>query len=169
MAAKIFPVGGTQNSGGGDFNSYIDSLMPGTSKTGSSALSVIDDMLAGNVSPSVARNANAAFGVESGMPGSEFVRNRGYDLYNQQGQQRQQQGVGDFLSFLQGTSQPGLQFRGQNFQNQQAQGQLGLGQQQLNEESTQNAFQRWLQSQQLGLNAANTGANYLNSFSQFLR
>lgn len=38
------------------------------------------------------------------MPGSDFVRNRGYDQYNQKAEQYRQRGFDDFLNLLKGAS-----------------------------------------------------------------
>jgi hypothetical protein len=58
-------------------------------------------LLKGLPSPSTARQAEATFGAASGTgAGSEFSNRLGYDLYNEMGQKRQQQGIQDLLSTL---------------------------------------------------------------------
>lgn len=107
----------------------VDSSVPGLSGMAESASSVVKNLLSGLPGTSIARRANAYFGAASGMPGSDFVRNRGFDLYNMQGEARQQQGISNLLQLLSGFSQPKLSERSQDIaQNQYAtnlqQGQL---------------------------------------------
>ena len=108
-------------------SSVINSI-PGMPGNGISASNIVSSQLGGMPGTSTARRANAYFGNASGVPGSDFVRNRGFDLYNQQGEQRQQQGIQNLLSMLQGFSQPKLQERGQNIQQSQFAAQFGQGQ-----------------------------------------
>lgn len=150
----------------GDITGKLRTIIPGFDDLTRTGTDVIGDMLKGLPSPSATRTANAYFGVDSGMPGSEFVRNRGYDLYGQQAQQRKQQGLGDLLSFL-GQYSKFVPSPGEELGAEQSRGQLGLGYAQLGEQSQQNAFDRWLQAQRLGLEGANVGANYLNAASRF--
>lgn len=74
--------------------------MPGISGLSSGATDVISNLLKGQPSTSTSRRANAYFGAGSGMPNSDFVRNRGFDLYNREGEERKQTGIKDFLSLL---------------------------------------------------------------------
>lgn len=82
--------------------SILSRFLPDVGNLTTNASGVINNLLQGQPSPSLARRSNAYFGAQSGMPNSDFVRNRGFDLYNQQGDQRQQQGIQDFLSLLGG-------------------------------------------------------------------
>lgn len=97
----------------------LATVIPGLDDTLATASGNIDELLSGNVSPSIARNASAYMGVASGMPGSEFVRNRGFDLYNTQGNAMKRQGLGDLLSLLQGVSGTVAPTTGQSLQNEQ--------------------------------------------------
>jgi hypothetical protein len=104
----------------GDFNTFLNQVLPGASDLTTSGTDVIQNMLNGLPSVSNTRTANAYFGANSGMgAGSEFLRNRGYDLYNQKAQAQQQTGLQDLMSMIQGYSAPALQYQGQQLQNQQ--------------------------------------------------
>lgn len=86
-----------------DVMAMLSQLIPGFQPRVNTALGNIDQLLSGNPSPSLARNANAYFGAGSGLaPGSEFLRNRGFDLYNTQSNAMRQQGTGDLMQFMQG-------------------------------------------------------------------
>lgn len=100
----LYTGGGSPTPGVGGISSILNSAIPGFSGLTKSATGNIMDLLGGDPSPSIARRANAYFGANSGMPGSEFVRNRGFDLYNQQGEQRKETGLHDLLSLLAGYS-----------------------------------------------------------------
>lgn len=68
------------------------------------ASNMVGELLSGMPSPSRARKANAYFGTMSGMPGSDFVRNRGFDLYSKEADAYKQRGFDDFLNLLKGVS-----------------------------------------------------------------
>lgn len=85
-------------------SNILNSALPGIGGATNSAVSYVSDMLNGLPSPSNARRINAYGGAASGMPGSEFVRNRGYDIYGQQAEQRKSQGFRDLLALLSGGS-----------------------------------------------------------------
>ena len=113
------PQTSTANTSG-NFNTFLNQVLPGASDLTTSGTDVIQNMLNGLPSVSNARTANAYFGANSGMgAGSEFLRNRGYDLYNQKAQAQKQAGLQDLLSMIQGYSAPALQYQGQQLQNQQ--------------------------------------------------
>lgn len=149
----VAPVPGAPNN-----NTYgqLSSIIPGLTDLTKTGTDVIQEMLKGLPSPSTTRTANAYFGIGSGAPGSEFIRNRGYDLYGRQAQQRQQQGLGDLLSFL-GQYQQLVPTPGQNLSTGLGYAQLG---QAANEFNTTNAFNQWLAQQQLGLDWANLGSRF---------
>jgi hypothetical protein len=80
---------------------YLNAALPGFSNLTSGATNVIGNLLQGLPSPSTARQAAATFGITSGAgANSGLANNYGYNLYNQQGAQRQQQGIQDLLSTL---------------------------------------------------------------------
>lgn len=141
---------------GGDTWNQLGNVIPGLTDLTKSGTDVIQQMLQGLPSPSTARTANAYFGINSGMPGSEFVRNRGYDLYGQQAQQRQQQGLGDLLSFL-GQYQNFVPTPGQNLSTGLGYAQLG---QSASEFNAQQAFNQWLAQQRLGLDWASLASQF---------
>lgn len=169
------------NANATNFNQFMEGILPGYGKLTSTGTSVIGDMLSGLPSPDAARQSNAYFGAGSGMgQGSEFLRNRGYDLYRQQGQQRQQQGLGDLQSFISGVSGPANTYTGQQNQFALGQGNLALGGAQLGEQASEFdknlAFQNWLQGNKLGLEGAGLGLqgqqnnnNQMNSYLSFLQ
>jgi hypothetical protein len=80
---------------------YLNRALPGIGGLTASATDAIGNLLKGLPSPNIARQAAATFGVSQGQgPGSGFADRYGYDLYNQMGQQRQQQGIQDLLSTI---------------------------------------------------------------------
>ena len=103
----------------------LDGIIPNASSLTSSASSIIDNALTGTPSPSLSQRDAAYFGARSGMPGSELADRFGFDIYNQRGDAKQQQGFQDLLALL-GT--------GSQIQNQ--------------------GYQQWLGGQNLNLNAA---------------
>ena len=98
---------------------FLSQYIPNYDELVGKAGSNINDLLSGNLSPAIARNSAASFGVSSGMPGSGLADRYGYDLYNQQAQQRQQAGLSDLNSLIGSISTPTLSSEAQNLQNQQ--------------------------------------------------
>lgn len=82
----------------------VNNAIPGFNGLSGSATGIIGNLMGGLPSAAPTQRSNAYFGVNSGMPGSDFVRNRGFDLYGEQAQQNQQRGFDDFLKLLQGYS-----------------------------------------------------------------
>lgn len=79
----------------------IYNAIPGLSGLTSSATGIIRNALNGLPSPSTSRLANAYFGAGSGLdPTSDFLRNRGFDLYKTQANQQQQQGLGNLMNLI---------------------------------------------------------------------
>lgn len=122
-------------------SSIINRAIPNGGGLTEMASNRIRSLLGGMPGTSTARRANAYFGGASGMPGSEFVRNRGFDLYNEQADARQQQGFQDLLSLIASTTAPTLQQQGQDIQ----QNQFG---QNLGEQQRQFDLDYWLKRQQ---------------------
>lgn len=158
-----------------DLNQLIPNLPQATQKASSNIM----DLLNGSPNPGLAQNASAYYGVTSGMPGSDYVRNRGFDLYNTQADQRRQQGLQGLLSLLGGVSGTATLTPGEQQQNSQFNKTFGLQQQQLGQQQSQFnqnlAFQKWLESQKLGLEGGRLGiqalgatGNLLNSYLSFL-
>lgn len=77
--------------------------IPGYSGLTNTASSIVGNLMGGLPSAAPAQRANAYFGQGSGMPGSDFIRNRGFDLYGQQAEGYKQRGFDDFLKLLSGT------------------------------------------------------------------
>lgn len=123
---------------------YLNKALPGIGSVATSATDVIANLLRGTPSPSTARLAAATFGARAGQgPGSGISDVFGYDLYNQMGQQRQQQGIQDLLSTLgsfAGTLTPS---QSQLLQNQQ------FGASLLNQQEQFNQTEQDRQNQQL--------------------
>lgn len=112
MAARqLFGTYGTRTGGStptAPAPSAIDiyeSNIPGIKGLTQSATNIIQSSLDGLPSPDQARLANAYFGAGTGLDStSEFLRNRGFDLYGMQAQEQKSRGIGDLLSFLSSTS-----------------------------------------------------------------
>lgn len=99
---------------------FLSQIIPGFSGLNSKSSSVINNLLNGSPNPATAQNAAATFGATNGFGTGSGIANRfGYDLYNQQGAQRQQQGLQDLSGLIGSIAQPTLQNQGQNLQNQQ--------------------------------------------------
>lgn len=82
----------------------LSSAIPGLDKLSGTASANTQALMEGQPSPNPVRRANAYFGTRSGMPGSDFVRNRGFDLYGEKADSYQARGFNDFLSLLKGVS-----------------------------------------------------------------
>jgi hypothetical protein len=115
----------TSNLGVGSY--AINAAIPGLSGLTKSATDIISNLLGGLPSADQARQENAYFGAGSGLdPTSDFLRNRGYDLYGQKSEQRKQTGLQDLLSLIGGYSgtvapTPGQQIGQQESQADRAQ------------------------------------------------
>lgn len=158
------PVGAVATGGPGtpgipgDTSSYLNQVLPGFSDLSGAATGIIGNLLRGLPSVDAARTSNAYFGAGSGMgAGSDFLRNRGYDLYNQQAQQRQQQGIGDLLSTLGAYSGTVVPTAGQALQNEQFGRSLGEQQYEFGQNYALNQFQAMLQALGLGNQISSTG------------
>lgn len=115
----------TQPAGGSPW--AINSVLPGLPGLTKSATDIIGNLLTGVPSPSQSRQENAYFGAGSGLdPTSDFLRNRGFDLYGRKAEQRQQTGLQDLLAMIGGYSgtvapTPGQQIGQQESQADRAQ------------------------------------------------
>lgn len=170
----------TTAANSGNMMAELERVVPGLSRNFSTASGNINELLSGLPSPSIARNANAYFGINSGMPGSDFVRNRGFDLYNTQANQMKQQGLQDLLGLLGSVSGTAVATPGQALQDKQAAGQLQLGYGNLdlgNRSLANNArqsdqdrqLQAWLGAGQLGISGLNAVNNGIGNFLSFLK
>jgi len=97
----------------------LNNAIPGLDNLTGRASSNVGQLLSGLPSAAPTQTANAYFGANSGMPGSDFVRNRGYDLYNQKAEQYKSRGFDDFLNLLKGASGTIAPTPGEQAQNQQ--------------------------------------------------
>src|SRR5689334_15172495 len=104
MALSINPTAKKQpNTGAPGW--AINTSIPGLPALTASATNIIKSGLEGLPSPDESRLQNAYFGAGTGLdPTSEFLRNRGFDLYGMKANQRQQQGLGNLLSLIGGYS-----------------------------------------------------------------
>lgn len=100
----------------GAFNAAI----PGFNGLTSGASDIISNLLKGLPSADPAKRAGAFFGAASGMPGSDFVRNRSFDLYGEQAEERKQRGINDLMSLIQNYSGTIVPTAGQQIQQNQA-------------------------------------------------
>lgn len=113
----IIPQNSTQPNGGTDF---LNNIIPGFNGLNQKSSDVIGNLLNGTPNAATAQNAAATFGTTNGFGAGSGIANRfGYDLYGQQGAQRQQQGLGDLSNLIGSVANPTLQNQGQNLQNQQ--------------------------------------------------
>jgi hypothetical protein len=134
---------------------FLNGIIPGFSNLNSKSSSVINNLLNGTPNPGTAQNAAATFGTQNGQgPGSGVANRFGYDLYNQQGAQRQQEGMGDLSNLIGSISSPTLQNQGQNLQNQQFGAQLT---------QSGNEFNAGLQNQQMQALLAQLGGGNSNN------
>lgn len=120
----------TQQAGG----FQISQAIPGLPALTQSATNIIQSALSGLPSPDEARLSNAYFGAASGMdPTSDFLRNRGFDLYGRMTNARQQQGIGNLLNLVSGFSGAVAPTPGQELQDRQQTAQLNQQGQQFNQ------------------------------------
>jgi hypothetical protein len=110
----------------------VNQAIPGYSGLTKSASSIVGNLMGGLPSAGTTQRANAYFGASSGMPGSDFIRNRGFDLYGQQAEGYKQRGFDDFLKLLSGTIGTVTPNAGQQQQQGQFDANLRLQQQQAN-------------------------------------
>jgi len=107
----------------------IANAIPGLDNLTGAAAANVGENLAGLPSTSTTRRANAYYGTRSGMPSSDFVRNRGFDLYNEKADSYKKRGFDDFLALLKGASgtiapTPGEQAQNTQFGQNLQQGQI---------------------------------------------
>lgn len=131
MQPKTPPTSGTANA--------LPGAVPGFNNLSTSASGIISNLMGGLPSAAPTQRANAYFGTGSGMPGSDFVRNRGFDLYGQEAESRKQRGFDDFLKLLQGYSGTVAPTTGQQLQSEQFNANLASQERQAD---AQNMLQR---------------------------
>ena len=155
MATTPIPTAtGTAQPPNSDF---LSALIPGFSGLTSKSSSVINNLLNGSPNTGTAVNAAATFGATNGLGAGSGIANRfGYDLYNQQGQQRTQQGLGDLAGLISSTAQPTLENQGQNLQNNQFYSNLGQSAAEFNT-SQQNENNRQMQALLAQLSGGGSG------------
>lgn len=150
------PFGMGPQAGPKSLMSDLESTVPGLSELLGTGSGVIKNRLSGTESPAIAQNMNAMWGAGAGLaPGTEFLRNRGVDLFGQRAEARQSQGLQDLLGMLGGITQPLGQYRGQNIERE-----LGL----------ENIAQRQREAQLQAIAAANANeTNQMGNYLGFLR
>jgi hypothetical protein len=105
---------------------FISALIPGFGGLNSKSSDVINNLLTGSPNPGTVQNAAATFGAQNGQGAGSGIANKfGFDLYNEMGNQRQQQGLSDLSGLIGSIAQPTLENQGQNQQNQQFYSNLG--------------------------------------------
>lgn len=129
-------------------NPYLNpGSLPGLKGLTESASGIIQSELSGMPNPAETRTANAAWGVANGLApaqGMDFLNQRGGRLYRSEIENRQRNGIQDFLRFLQGLSgtvsatpgqimQTGQQSAQNSFENAMALMQQQLAQRQMQE------------------------------------
>lgn len=150
----------------------FDTGIPGFENLAQIASGNVQELLAGVESPAITQNINAQWGVGAGVPGSEFLRNRAVDLYGQRAEERKGRGLDSLLKMMQGFSgtavaapasilQAEESAAGRGTQMSLAQLQNALDEARLREQAREfNA--------QYGLNAAELGNKYLNTYMGWL-
>lgn len=141
---------------GGNLMGDLENIVPGLKDLLGKGAGVIGNQLTGTESPAIAQNMNAMWGAGAGLaPGSEFLRNRGVDLFGQRSEARQQAGLQGLLGLLGGVAGPAAAFRGQDIERE-----LGLGNLNFNigESAKDEELRRALAEQ-----------NLLNTYLGFLR
>lgn len=95
------PIGGA----GGQW--AISQAIPGLAGMTANATGIINNALTGLPSPSESRLENAYFGSRSGLgiapggvPGDDFLTNRGYDLYKRKAREQQRGGIQDLATMI---------------------------------------------------------------------
>jgi hypothetical protein len=135
-------------------NEFLNQLglggLIGSAKTG------IENLLNGLPSVDQARTENAYFGARSGMPGSDFVRNRGYDLYGQKADAYRQSGLNNLNNLISTVANPSLTYAGQQQQNRQ-----------FGQSLAEQVAQRLQQGSQFGMSLAEQQAQRQQQGSQF--
>ncbi len=112
----------------------LGNAVPGLDNLSQGASDVVNNHLSGLPSAGPTQRANAYYGAASGMPGSDFVRNRGFDLYQEKADDYKRKGFDEFLALLRGTSgtiapTPGEQLQSNQFDRTFQQGQIQNNQQ----------------------------------------
>jgi hypothetical protein len=135
-------------------NEFLNQL--GLSGLIDSSKANISNLLNGMPSVDQARTSNAYFGSQSGMPNSDFVRNRGYDLYGQKSEANRQLGLSDLNNLVSTVANPSLTYTGQQQQNRQ-----------FGQSLAEQVAQRMQQGSQFGMSLAEQQANRQQQGSQF--
>ncbi len=141
---------------GGNLLGDLENIVPGLSDLLGTGAGVIKNRLAGTENPAISQNLNAQWGAGAGLaPGSEFLRNRGADLFGARSEARQTAGLQDLLGLLGGVAGPSAAYRGQDIERELGTGSLSIqGSQLANEEE---------------LRRAALEQNLLNTYLGFLR
>jgi hypothetical protein len=170
MAAVTATSPTTTSSDASSYNNYLEQLLPGITGLQGQATGAIGNLLSGLPSPSASRTANAYFGAGSGMgTGSQFLQNRGYDLYNQKAAANQQTGLSDLNSLIGSTTSPALTYQGQQLQNQQFGSNLAQNASEFGQTNQLAQFNAMLNALGMGQSMAQQGTqNSTNLLSQLL-
>ena len=115
----------------------VNKAIPGYNGLSAQSSNIVGNLMGGLPSAAPTQRANAYFGANSGMPGSDFVRNRGFDLYGQQAEQYKQRGFDDFLKLLSGESGTVMPTTGQQIQSGQFGQDLAQRQREANQRATE--------------------------------
>lgn len=176
----LFPLGMPSNTAAGvNQTRAFNNALPGFSGLSQSATDIVGSLLKGLPSASPTQRANAYFGTASGMPGSDFIRNRGFDLYGEDAEKYRQRGLDNLLALLRGysgtvvpTADQQIQSNqfAQTMQNRNAQdaAQAALANAQLDFEKTKYGIGRPWESSSTGkvYDRAGTGMGYNRVFDR---
>ena len=162
------------------YQNNFSSLYPNLSATQGQASANTLSQLRGELSPETLnsiQDSAARFGIGSGMPlgggGSTIAGNFGRKLVGQTSQGLQSQGLQNYLNTLQGYSGTLMPTTGETMGAETSRYGTdvgaGIASNALAEQARGTNINADLQAAQLGIQGANVGANYLNSYLSFLK
>jgi hypothetical protein len=170
-----------------DYNANFSALYPNLTATQGQASANTLSRLRGELSPetlNAIQDSAARFGISSGMPlgggGNTITGNYGRKLVGQTVEGLQSQGLQDYLNTLKSYSGSLMPTTGDETSRYgtdvgAATSRYGIdvgastAANSLDEQRRQTDINAALQAAQLGIQGANVGANYLNSYMSFLR
>jgi hypothetical protein len=129
-ATNPYLVNTTNNTNtGSTVSNAFNNAVPGLRNLTTGASAVIQNLLSGTPSPDEARLENAWYGAGTGLDAnSDFLRNRGFDLYGKKAAANKQQGLSDLFSYLSATNpQAQADVANQQFLQSQAQQESQFG------------------------------------------
>ena len=162
------------------FNTSFSALYPNLDATQGQASANTLSQLRGELSPetlNAIQDSAARFGISSGMPlgggGNTITGNFGRKLVGQTSQGLQSQGLQNYLNTLQGYSGTLMPTTGETIGAETSRYSTDVGAgtaaNALSEQARGTNINAGLKAAELGIQGANVGANYLNSYLSFLK